>query len=133
MISSKETRTEVGIAPAFLRMTKDQIIELIAKGDLYPFYNGRQWRRLSHEIMTEQHHECQLCKERGRHRRARLIHHVNELKKRPDLAYERYYTDEHGTIRRNLIALCQDCHEAQHPDRLQKKTAAARFTNPEKW
>ena len=114
-------------------MTTNEITVLIAQRNLYPFYNDRQWRRLSSEVMHEQHHECQLCKERGRHRRARLIHHVNELKKRPDLAYERYYTDEHGRIKRNLIALCQSCHEAQHPDRLIKQYSTKQYLNQEKW
>ena len=115
-------------------MTTNEIIGLIAQGNLYPFYNGRQWRRLSHEVMREQHYECQLCRARGRHRRARLVHHVNELRQRPDLAYEMFYVDGSGQLQRNLLALCQECHEAQHPDRLKRQEGnEKKFINEERW
>jgi hypothetical protein len=50
----------------------------------------------------------------GKATEAVLTHHVNELKKRPDLAYSLTYTDENGEVKPQLIPLCRDCHERIH-------------------
>lgn len=113
-------------------MTTAQIVDLIATGRTAEFYNDRQWRRLAHDVKSEQHGECQYCKARGIYTPARYVHHVMHLKRRPDLAYERFYVDEQGQLQRNLVACCWACHEEQHPDRFQLRKAAPQL-NEERW
>lgn len=112
--------------------TVNQIKEMIRQNDMHAFYNDRGWRRISHEIMREQHNECQLCRQHGRYSRAKVVHHVCYLRKRPDLAYSRTYTDSEGREHKQLIALCQNCHEQIH-NRTLYLNAKKKFTNEEKW
>lgn len=109
--------------------TVEQIRKLIAEGKTYDFYNDSYWRRLSHEIMKEQHNECQICRKRGKYTPAVLIHHVRELKQSPELAYSRWQDEEHKQLQ--LIALCQQCHEEQHPNRFGNK--GEHYSNDEWW
>ena len=114
----------------FTAMTTDDIRTLIREGRTAEFYNDWQWRRLSHKVMYDQHYECQYCKARGRYTRARFVHHVNHLKEHPELAYQEYYIDSNGETKRNLIACCHMCHEAQHPERFRHGNG---FRNEERW
>lgn len=97
-----------------MHYTVGEILEMIQKNDLRPFYNHWEWRKLSKEIIEENHCECWLCKQKGRVSRAVLTHHVNPLKNRPDLAYSRTYTDDKGRLQKQLIPLCWLCHEQIH-------------------
>lgn len=108
------------------------IADLIASGDVHAFYTSVKWERTRAEVLALDHHECQYCKERGRYRRARLVHHVNHLRDRPDLALSIWYTDTQGVKRRQLVSCCWDCHEAQHPERLRRKRRKPPLT-PERW
>ena len=112
--------------------TTEQIKALIASGNEHDFYNDYYWRKLSHQIIKEQHGECQLCKGRGRYGKGTITHHVNHLKDRPDLAYERYYTDSNGNRKRNLIAVCRSCHKALHPEEWHGMKKE-KFKNEEQW
>lgn len=106
---------------------------LIASGDVHPFYCSSQWVRLSHRVLDMDKHECQLCKERGRYRRAELVHHVNHVRRAPKLALDIWYTDADGNQQRNLISVCKDCHETVcHPERLRKCSGGAPLTR-ERW
>lgn len=106
---------------------------LIASGDVHPFYCSSQWVRLSHKVLDMDKHECQLCKERGRYRRAELVHHVNHVRRAPKLALDIWYTDADGNRQRNLISVCKDCHETVcHPERLRKCSSGAPLTL-ERW
>ena len=106
---------------------------LIAAGDVHPFYVTAEWRALSAEILKQDRHECQICKAKGRYRRADLVHHVNHVKRRPELALDIYYTDADGERKRNLISVCKCCHEnVCHPERM-RRPAAPRFTTEERW
>lgn len=111
--------------------TTEQIKTLIKSGDVSRFYNDRAWRKLSHSVMSEQHNECQECRKKGRYSRAIVVHHVNHLRKRPDLAYSRTYTDNNGKEHIQLIALCHDCHERIHGRGAYKRSKG--FWNKEKW
>ena len=91
-----------------------EIITLISAGQIQKFYTSRQWRALSHEVISEGKNECLYCKQNGRYSRAVLTHHLNELKLRPDLAYSKTFIDSDGKIKQNLIPLCNDCHEKTH-------------------
>lgn len=112
--------------------TLQQINHLINTDNLSLFYNDRSWRRLSHDVMREQHNECQVCRQCGRYSRAKVVHHVCYLRKRPDLAYSRTYTDSEGKEQQQLIALCQKCHEQIH-NRSINLSGKKKFTNEEKW
>ena len=113
--------------------TVEQIKKLIAEDRVADFYNDKYWRRLSHDIILENHNECEYCRKRGKYSPARLVHHVKHMKKFPHLAYSRYYTDENGVRHKQLVALCQQCHEAEHPERRWGKHNANKFTNEERW
>lgn len=113
--------------------TIQQIKHLINTNRLDIFYNSRAWRRLAHSIMHEQHNECQVCKSHGRYSKAIVVHHVCYLRKCPDLAYSRTYTDTEGKEHKQLIALCHDCHERIHGRGAYKSQSKDKFTNEEKW
>lgn len=111
-------------------LTTNQIRRLIAAGETKKFYEDYSWKKLAHAVIKEQNNECQLCKKRGRATPAVLVHHVLELKEHPEFAYSRWQDEAH--TKRQLIALCQQCHEEQHPNRFgQNRTE--HYTNEEKW
>lgn len=114
-----------------MRFTIAEILEMVRKNDMRKFYNSWDWRKLSHAVIAENHNECYLCQRRGRVTPATITHHVNELKKRPDLAYSRTYTDEHGKVQKQLMPLCWQCHEEIH-ERGQF-AFLAHYTNEERW
>lgn len=90
------------------------IRELIADGQEVKFYKCQAWRLLRENILAKHHYECQECLKRGRITQAKIVHHVNELKNRPDLALSEFYTDHEGNTHQNLIPVCQDCHNVLH-------------------
>ena len=96
-----------------------------------PFYWTGHWRRIRKKVLDEDRRECQECKKRGRYSTATIVHHVKHRKDFPELELEQYYIDENGERKRNLISVCQTCHETVcHPERLTKfKTPAV----PERW
>lgn len=109
--------------------TTEQIKQLINSGEIWKFYNDWYWRKLSAQIMKEQNYECQHCKARGKYTRAKLVHHVRHLKDCPELAYARW--QDEGRTKRQLVALCHNCHEAEHPDRFGKR--AEHYSHEERW
>lgn len=122
-----------------MTITEDQlerwIRELIREGRLDRFYKWHEWRELSDNIKRENNNECQLCKQRGKHRAARTVHHVKHVREFPRLAMSRTYTDENGKEQKQLIPLCEPCHNEQHPEkgRAIKGSNGKHFTNEEKW
>lgn len=83
------------------------------------FYNSAEWKHKRIRILERDLYECQDCKARlskanrdgiilsgddRKIRRAVEVHHIKELKERPDLALE----DD------NLISLCTQCHNIRH-------------------
>lgn len=96
-----------------------QLKEWIRTNQLIQFYTSSPWKRLRTEVLKEQRYDCQCCKERGKHTKANHVHHVNYLRKRPELALSKWYVDKDGGVKRQLIAVCKDCHETVcHPERL---------------
>lgn len=101
---------------AFLEWLK----KLIAENKVEEFYHSWEWRSLSADILKEQK-ECQVCKSKHRYGPADVAHHINHVKKHPELALSRY--DHKGNV--NIIAVCKKCHkEIHHP---------SRFFNEERW
>lgn len=94
-------------------MTTEKIKELISQGKEIKFYKSKEWRTLRAKILTECHYECQECLNNGKISKAETVHHINELKYRPDLALKEIYF-ENGILKRNLIALCHSCHDQKH-------------------
>ena len=81
------------------------------------FYNSSNWKRKRIEILIRDHFECVDCRKRvtttpltklhGWQKRihvAKQVHHIIELKERPDLALEND----------NLVSLCIMCHNIRH-------------------
>lgn len=68
------------------------------------FYNSKQWERVRERILRRDGYQCQRCKRYGRLRGAAHVHHINPYETHPELALEGW----------NLIALCRECHNAQH-------------------
>ena len=120
-----------------MRIPKDiplakYIRQLIKANNIIAFYSSEDWRELREEVRRELHNECQECLKKGEYTRADCVHHVNELKCRPDLALSKYYTDAEGKQQRQLITLCNSCHNIVH-EKLEKHRQRNRFTNEERW
>ena len=90
------------------------ILELIEINQLWRFYKTPDWLSLRARVLSEFHNECQECLKHGRVTRAKFVHHINEVKHRPDLALCEFYTDRDGTVKRNLVPLCHECHDKAH-------------------
>lgn len=95
-------------------ITEQWIRELIQQGKEYKFYKTREWLDLRQRILDKCHNECQECLKQGKYTEAKNVHHINELKDRPDLALNEYYIDHTGQKKENLVALCIDCHNIIH-------------------
>lgn len=65
-------------------------------------------------MLDDDKHECQMCKAKGKYKKATHVHHVNYVKIHPELALSKFYVDDNGAKKRNLISLCHDCHELTH-------------------
>ena len=104
-------------------------------------YNSARWKEKRMQILIRDHFECQDCRarlenavshdiqlkgwERKIHR-ATQVHHIIELKERPDLAFD----DD------NLVSLCGMCHNIRHgrgPFQFENTPSARRQMFPEKW
>ncbi len=114
-------------------MTSEDIAQLVGSGREHEFYCSPEWRKKRRCVLRQDRGECQLCKARGRYRKAALVHHVLHLKDRPDLALSDTYTDGEGSEHRQLISVCRECHETVcHPERM-RKNREKRFTTDERW
>lgn len=71
-------------------MTGEQLLKLqekISADNVDSFYHWKDWEQLRAEVLRMDNHECQICKQKGRYRRADIVHHVKHLKDRPTLRY----------------------------------------------
>lgn len=93
------------------------------------FYGSTEWRDKRAEILDRDNHECQWCKEEGRvtvsDDSVLEIDHIEELKDRPDLAFD----DS------NLRTLCKDCHNKRHGrmNYKHRNTKLNKWAHDEKW
>jgi len=114
-------------------MTDAQILKLnhlIENNNADAFYHWKEWERLRLEVLRLDHNECQICKAKGKYRRAIIVHHVKHLKDRPDLALSIWHNGE-----RQLVSVCKQCHEDLHPERVMQyryEKKAASLTE-ERW
>ena len=84
------------------------------------FYHTTKWKHKRKDILKRDHNACQMCRQKGKYRRATTVHHIKHLRDSPELAL----TDS------NLISLCDECHEAMHPEKHKKKYG---YRNDERW
>jgi 5-methylcytosine-specific restriction protein A len=77
-------------------------------------YESKAWRKLRKEILISDKYECQVCKAKGFYIKANTVHHINYIKLHPELALDKFYKDDDGNVKRNLISLCHLCHEHIH-------------------
>lgn len=76
------------------------------------FYDSSIWKHKRSEVLRLDHNECQLCRQHGTFTRAQTVHHVIHLRDNPSLALSIYNNNE-----RQLISLCNDCHNKVHPEK----------------
>lgn len=87
--------------------------------ELKHFYHTAAWQKKRLQILARDNYECQACRKRIRDaneagiildahdrkiRRAVHVHHIAELRDRPELGLD----DD------NLISLCHECHDRMH-------------------
>lgn len=94
------------------------IKDLIKHNNIKAFYNSAQWEHLRQEVLDEQHHECQHCKDKGLYTEAETVHHIETVRKHPELAL----------TKSNLMAVCGECHYLIHHTKEFKKQL-----NVERW
>lgn len=105
------------------------IEKLIEENKLYKFYKSKPWIEKKEKVLKEFHNECMWCKEKGKISKAEEVHHVQYVKKHPELALDEFYTYQ-GKQYRNLIPLCHDCHDKAHERMGYKKK---KQFNEERW
>ena len=108
---------------------KQWITELIREGKLYRFYKCKEWQQLKEEVLTAAHNECVKCKAKGKISKAVEVHHVQWIRRYPELALSRTYVYK-GKTYQNLLPLCHDCHDEEHERFGHKKQ---NHFNEERW
>lgn len=107
--------------------TVEQIKQLIAEGNKYKFYKDPYWKNLSKTIRGRDNNECQECKKEGKltikqHDKKLDVHHIKELEKFPELAYEES----------NLETVCVNHHNILDEKNI-RGTTKKKFINEERW
>ncbi len=119
-IAGRGLRSVVGLNIYNQEEVGKWIQSLIDEDRIHDFYVSSYWLNLRAEILEEDKNECQHCKKRGLYKKADTVHHVKHLRDYPILALSKTYIFQ-GKERRQLVSLCRQCHEAEHPDRIQKE------------
>jgi 5-methylcytosine-specific restriction endonuclease McrA len=96
------------------------IRKLLEANNIHTFYTSSEWLKLRADVLDEYKHECQHCKAKGFYTKANTVHHVQYVKKHPELALSKVYIYR-GKEYRQLIPLCHNCHEITHGYRVAKK------------
>lgn len=88
------------------------------------FYHTTAWRKKRKQILQRDNHECQMCKGEGGYSKGNVVHHIEHLEDRPDLALED----------NNLMTVCEACHNKLHPERWDVgRVAKRKEITPERW
>ncbi len=99
------------------------LLKAIRRGDTRKFYKSKEWRHKRKEILYRDNNECQKCKRAGRYSKAETVHHKRHLKKFPELAL----------MDGNLESLCYQCHNEEHPEKLQTEVTKKKLIIEERW
>lgn len=97
-------------------------LRAIESGNTHAFYNSWTWYKKRLGILKRDNHECQRCKKEGLVSRGDIVHHIKELKDRPDL----------GVTSDNLVTVCHRCHNIIH-ERFEGEDTLPRIDIPERW
>ncbi len=109
------------------------IRQLIKEDRVEQFYLTDDWRELRQDVLDDFHNECQECLKQGKVTTDELcVHHVNEVRNRPELALSRFFVDAEGQTQPNLVPLCKVCHNIVH-EKLKKHIKKDKFINEERW
>lgn len=108
----------------------ENLKRLLDEGKENIWYNSAAWEATRQEVLRFDHYECQICKEKGRYRKAVIVHHVKHLRDRPDLALSTYDPD---TGERQLVSVCKRCHEQLHPESQKQYRPANKPVTEERW
>lgn len=109
------------------------IWQLIKEDRVEQFYLTDDWRELRQDVLDDFHNECQECLKKGKVTTDELcVHHVNEVRNRPELALSRFFVDDKGQTQPNLVPLCKVCHNIIH-EKLKKPIKKDKFINEERW
>ena len=90
---------------------------------IHAFYRCGAWLCKRAEILIRDNFECQKCKRRGRYSKAACVHHIKHLRNHPELAL----------VDSNLMSLCLECHDEEHPEKLRKNIIKRRVVSGEQW
>lgn len=110
-----------------------QLQTLIAAGREAQFYWWPEWcgpQGQRSAVLEQDRRECQMCRARGRHSRATIVHHVKHLRDRPDLALSVWDPD---TGERQLLSVCKACHEREHPESFRQNAPQTQPLTTERW
>ena len=72
--------------------------------DIHRFYVWGRWKQVRQQVLDMDHNECQRCREQHKYTAATTVHHVNYVKRHPEMALDIWY-EWHGVRKRNLISL----------------------------
>ena len=97
-----------------------EFVRWCVANDIHRFYVWTRWKQVRQQVLKMDHNECQRCREHHRYTAATTVHHVNYVKRHPEMALDIWY-EWHGVKKRNLISLCHECHEAVHGYRKPQK------------
>ncbi len=99
------------------------------------FYCSRAWRKLRREVLKEDHNECQICKKNHKHVKATVVHHEYHLDEYPQYGLMKHVQNPiTGKLERNLISVCNNCHETVcHPERIHKEREYKIPLTEERW
>lgn len=106
-----------------------RLLKLLSEGKENLWYNTEPWKSRRADVLRMDHHDCVICKSKGKAHRANIVHHVKHLKDRPDLALSIWNPD---TRERQLISVCKACHEQLHPE-AQRKLPQTPPVTVERW
>ena len=55
------------------------------------FYHTTKWKHKRKDILKRDHNACQMCRQKGKYRRATTVHHIKHLRDSPELALTTVY------------------------------------------
>lgn len=76
--------------------------------DIERFYTTRAWRKSKESYLRSVGRLCEVCLKKGLIVPATQVHHKTPIT--PENLNDPRVTLDHG----NLMALCEECHQAQH-------------------
>lgn len=95
---------------------------------LVKFYQSKEWRTLRLKAIKRDHNECVVCRREGKYHVCQNVHHIHEVKERPDLALDLNNIECICIVHHNMI------HERYQPKEFCKeKNKFNNFDSTEKW